>query len=131
MRKTIFLLVSGVALLAACQKEVTSEELAMRAAETGYCDLLAGRCDAFVNDWADVDSMPESYRAQLTEAYQMYATQQMAEHQGVDCVRAMRAEYDSTQNAMLVFLQLAYNDSTKEQVVVPMVDRAGTWKFRY
>ena len=42
----------------------------------------------------------------------------------------MDAGFDSTQQYVQVFLNLNYADSTQEEIVVAMVERAGEWKMK-
>ena len=46
------------------------------------------------------------------------------------CISAVGTLVESQGHVADVFLQVAYGDSTKEQIVVPMVEVKGEWKMR-
>ena len=48
----------------------------------------------------------------------------------VDRIEVSHAVKDSTLQVMQVFLILNYNDSVREQIVVPMVESDGEWKMK-
>jgi hypothetical protein len=45
-------------------------------------------------------------------------------------VRTVRASTDSVQKFTNVFLMLCFGDSTNEEIVVPMVERNGSWRMK-
>ena len=61
---------------------------------------------------------------------QMYVEQQQEEHKGMAKVNVLNAKADTARHVADVFLQVAFGDSTKEQIVVPMVEVKGEWKMR-
>lgn len=118
-------------LLLACGKQdATPEELALQTAKVYYEQLLMGDVEAFVAGMDAKDSVYPSYRAQLEENMRMFIAQQQEEHKGIASVKTMRAKADSTLHHVNAFLLFVYGDSTKEEVVVPMVERDGVWKMR-
>ena len=51
-------------------------------------------------------------------------------HKGIQRVEVIRARVDTAQHSGNVFLMLSYGDSTKEQIVVPMVCHDGVWYMK-
>ena len=45
-------------------------------------------------------------------------------------VDILSAKADTARHVADVFLQIAYGDSTKEQIIVPLVEVNGEWKMR-
>lgn len=117
-------------LFAACSKEVKPEEVALQAAKAYYDQLLNGDCNAYVEGSLKGDSVPESYRQQLVLNMQMYMEQQTKAHGGISGVETKRATYDSLTHTSNAFLVIAYADSVKEEIVVPMVEKNGVWYLR-
>ena len=54
----------------------------------------------------------------------------MSMHQGINEIRIINARRDSLLNYTNVFLMLCFNDSTNEQVSVPMIEHNGNWKMK-
>lgn len=62
----------------------------------------------------------EQYKKELDET-----------HGGVAAITVSNARKDSTQQMMMqAFLLLNFRDSTKEEIIVPMVQRGEVWKLR-
>lgn len=117
-------------LLFACSKEIKPEEVALQAAKTYYDQLLHGDYDAFVAGHLHGDSVPEAYRRQLVLNMKMFMEQQKTEHSGIDSVSPRRAEVDTTAHTANAFIILCYSDSTREEVVVPLIEKNGIWYLR-
>ena len=107
-----------------------AQEGAMVAAQVYYRQLADGRCDQFLAAKAGSDSLPQGYREQLVACYKQFVAQQERAHKGIADVTATRAEMDSAANLMQVFLMLSYGDSTREEIVVPMVAHRGAWLMK-
>ncbi len=111
-------------------KEQTPEELAGQAAKSCYDLLLADDYEGFLHGKADADSLPADYRAQLLKASELYKAELTKSHGGIAAVTVTNVRNDSAQQLMQAFLLLSFNDSTKEEIIVPMVLRNGEWKMR-
>lgn len=131
MKKT-FILLSLLSLLAGCRKEaeVKPEDVALQAAKVYYDQLLGGDYDSFVDGMNMNDTVVPAYREQLITNMKMFIGQQEKEHKGIDQVKTIRAVADSVTNTVEAFLLFCYKDSTKEQVVVPMVEKNGIWMMK-
>lgn len=131
MRTSGFLLMA-ILLLCGCSRQGQSpEEQAGIAAKEYYDRLLAGDIDAFLNGKADIDSVPADYRSQMYAACEQYKKELDETHGGVATITVSNARKDSTQQMMMqAFLLLNFRDSTKEEIIVPMVQRGEVWKLR-
>ena len=131
MRTSGFLLMA-ILLLCGCSRQGQSpEEQAGIAAKEYYDRLLAGDIDAFLNGKADIDSVPADYRSQMYAACEQYKKELDETHGGVAAITVSNARKDSTQQMMMqAFLLLNFRDSTKEEIIVPMVQRGEVWMLR-
>ena len=131
MRTSGFLLMA-ILLLCGCSRQGQSpEEQAGIAAKEYYDRLLAGDVDGFLNGKADIDSVPADYRSQMYAACEQYKKELDETHGGVAAITVSNARKDSTQQMMMqAFLLLNFRDSTKEEIIVPMVQRGEVWKLR-
>ncbi len=130
MRQTIFLL-TFLGILASCaKKEVPPEELALQTAVVYYEQLLSGDYDSFVDGMNYNDTVVPEYREQLVTNMKMYIGRQKKEHQGIKSVMPLQAQADTLTHTVNAFLLICYDDSAKEQVVVPMVEKNGVWLMK-
>ena len=130
MRTSGFLLMAILLLCGCSQQDQSSEEQAGIAAKEYYDRLLAGDIDAFLNGKADIDSVPADYRSQMYAACEQYKKELDETHGGVAAITVSNARTDSTQQMMQAFLLLNFKDSTKEEIIVPMVQRGEVWMLR-
>ena len=90
----------------------------------------AGKYDRFLKGRAGMDSIDDNYREQLLVSYKQFISRQQKAHGGIGSFTVSNARMDSTQQLIQVFLILNYNDSTREEIVVPMVEDGGAWKMK-
>ena len=110
----------------------TPEEQAARAARAYYQHLIDDRPAEFLQGKADVDSLPDSYRAQLLMAINQYRADMLDKHNGLNEVRVSDnvGRRDTSLHLTYAFLLLCYGDSTQEEITVPMVERDGRWLMK-
>ena len=132
MKKLLFLMILSMGLgLSSCKKESPDPSYFAGIAAKGYYDLLLeGKYREFVAGYNQPNRLPDGYHDQLLMNAQMYVEQQQDEHKGIAKVNILNAKADTAHHVADVFLQMVYGDSTKEQVVVPMVEVKGEWKMR-
>lgn len=130
MRTSGFLLMVILLLCGCSQQDQSSEEQAGIAAKEYYDRLLAGDIDGFLKGKADMDSVPADYRSQMYAACEQYKKELDETHGGVAAITVSNARTDSTQQMMQAFLLLNFKDSTKEEIIVPMVQRGDVWMLR-
>lgn len=138
------LVVLGVALsligMAACSSDVNQEERAMITAQKYYEQLVAGNYEGFVEGTINSqDSLPADYKEQLVLNAKMYVERMQNEHQGIRSVKALRAQVDTLKAnnsdeilaiTARAFVALGFADSTKEEILVPMVLKDDVWYLR-
>jgi hypothetical protein len=134
MRK--FAVIVLLAVLAACGS-ATKEELASLAAKGYYDHLIHGEYEQFYEGMdqrtlSDGTTLSDEavYRSQMLDNLRQFMARQTQEHRGVLEVRVSNATTDTVQQLTNVFLVLCFADSTNEEIVVPMVERQGTWRMK-
>ncbi|MGM9704614.1 MAG: hypothetical protein ACI3YB_01315 [Prevotella sp.] len=132
MRNFIFILISAVLTLCACggSHGPDAGEVAGRTAKIYYDYLIEGKYDAYVDGFYRPDSIPASYRAQLVDNAKMFVAHQQELRGGIAGVSIVRATADTARHVGRAFLMLNYGDSTREEIVVPMVEHKGVWMMR-
>ena len=113
-----------------CSKTVSSEQQAMDTVQECYDALAKGDFETFLKGRARMDSIPASFHEQLLVAYKQFVKQQEKAHQGIDHFTVTRAEMDSVNHQIQVFLMVCYADSVQEEIVVPMIEHQGKWMMK-
>lgn len=128
--RTLAYLASLVGLVAACGG-ATKEELASLAAKGYYDHLIHGEYDQFYEgmDQRELTNVAD-YRSQMLDNLRQFMAHQEKEHHGILEVRVSNATTDTVQQFTNVFLVLCFGDSTNEEIVVPMVERNGSWRMK-
>lgn len=132
MKKFLFFMILSIGLVfASCKKETPDPGYFAGIAAKGYYDLLLeGKYNDFVAGYNQPNRIPKGYHEQLLLNARMFMEQQQEEHKGLAGIHFLHAKADTARHVADVFLQMVYGDSTKEQVVVPMVLVRGDWKMR-
>lgn len=129
--KNLLLLAFGFcALCWSCGQSIAPEEVAAQTAKTYYDLLIQGKFEQFVDGRYRADSIPSSYREQLIANAKMFMDEQEKAHRGLKQVQVQRVEPDTVQHVANVFLIFTYGDSTREEVLVPMIEHDGVWYTR-
>ena len=100
------------------------------AAKGYYMHLVNGEYEAFLEGKEGTDSLPDDYREQMHTCYRQFMAQQNQNHHGILDIRIANVTTDTALNYTNVFLVLCYGDSVNEQIVVPMVERNGSWRMK-
>lgn len=117
--------------LSSCKEERPDLSYFAGIAAKGYYDLLLeGKYEEYVAGFNQPYRIPKGYHDQLLLNAQMYVEQQQDEHKGMSKVDILSAKADTARHVADVFLRIAYGDSTKEQIIVPMIEVKGEWKMR-
>lgn len=130
MKKILFFLLSVMSLFSCKEKAPDLGYYAGIAAKGYYDMLLEGRYDEFVEGQYMPHRIPEGYRQQLVLNAKMFVEQQKNEHRGMKAFQILDAKADTAHHLADVYLSVTYGDSTKEQIVVPMVEVEKKWKMR-
>ncbi len=130
--RTISIVISALATVffVACGQKPKADDVVAHTAKAYYDHLLRGEYSHFVDGTYRPDSIPASYRDQLVANAKMYMAQQQEEHRGIVSVTAVGARVDTARNVASAYVTLAFGDSTREQIVVPMVCHKGVWYMR-
>ena len=127
----IFMIISMGLGLSSCKEERPDPSYFAGIAAKGYYDLLLeGKYEEYVAGFNQPYRIPKGYHEQLLLNARMFMEQQQEEHKGLAGIHVLHAKADTARHVADVFLQMVYGDSTKEQVVVPMVLVHGDWKMR-
>ena len=130
MRRSFFFLISLLLLVSCSSNEQTPEEQAGIAAKGYYDRLQAGDYEGFLKGKTGMDSLSSDYRIQMLAVFKQYKQELESIHGGVADVTVSNVRNDSLLQMMQVFLLLQFRDSTKEEIIVPMVQKNGEWKMR-
>lgn len=91
---------------------------------------MQGDYEGFVGGRYQPNRIPQGYRDQLVANAKMFVGQQEKEHKGIKGVAVASAKVDTARHVADAFLIFTYGDSTREEVVVPMVESKGVWYLR-
>ena len=132
MRRLIYALVLvAVVAIVACSKKTGGDNKAAAYFAKGYYErLIEGNYEGYVDALNYPDSIPSSYRRQLVLNAKLFTEKQKSIHGGWVGVEIAGCVIDSLSPTAQAILNLCYADSTREKVVVPMVERDGRWYIR-
>ena len=127
--KYLLAFILALLLFMACANP-SPEELASIAAKGYYNHLVNGEYEVFLAGQEGADSLPDDYREQLLTSYRQFMAQQNRDHHGILDIRISNAVTDTVLQYTNVFLVLCFGDSVNEEIVVPMVERNGSWRMK-
>ncbi len=132
MRRLIYaLMLVAVVAIVACGKKTGGDNKAAAYFAKGYYErLIEGNYEGYVDALNYPDSIPSSYRSQLVLNAKLFTEKQKSIHGGWVGVEIAGCVIDSLSPTAQAILNLCYADSTREKVVVPMVERDGRWYIR-
>lgn len=121
----------------ACSKP-KKDDAAAHSAKEYYDSLKAGNSAFFVRGAYMADSIPDDYREQLEANAKMLMARIDEDHKGIKQVRVANCVNDTIEGVggrqdiriADAFLMLSFGDSTKEEIVVPMILHKGKWMMR-
>ena len=118
----------------------------MTTAQKYYEQLVQGDYNSFVEgSLMGQDSVPEAYKSQMLLNARMFMERMQKEHDGISSVKALRAKVDTIwagvksasgdpaaikEVVAQAYLSLDFADSSKEEIVVPMVLKNDIWYIR-
>ena len=131
MKKLCILSLFGALVVLGACGSATKEELASLAAKGYYEHLIHGEYEQFYEGMDQREFTSEAaYRSQMLDNLRQFMARQEKEHHGILEVRVSNAATDTVQQFTNVFLVLCFGDSTNEEIVVPMVERNGSWRMK-
>ncbi|MBQ7526154.1 MAG: hypothetical protein IJT11_00305 [Bacteroidaceae bacterium] len=114
-------------ILSSCSHGLMTHEAVQKAAEEYYAMLIRGDYEGYVDGFADSEALPEDYKKEMVILMRQFMEEGvMANLRSVTAIRDSIAE-DSTAYAIL---QLHFNDSTREQIELPLVLKEGKWRMQ-
>ena len=138
MRKALYILWIGMVVALMSCSEPKKDMAAANAAKEFYDSLVARNVSFFVRGTYLADTIPDGYREQLEASAKMLLARIGELHHGVngvtvvDCINDT-VNADGNKAGIRVadaFLMLNFNDSTNEEIVVPMILHKGKWLMR-
>lgn len=106
------------------------DDAAAQAAREYYDSLRKGGYEYFTDMHFRKERIPESYHSQLIDNAKMFVSDLGNSHGGIKEVCIQNCKNDSTGTSAEAFLMLCFGDSTKEEIVVPMVKVNNKWMMR-
>lgn len=130
--KTLVLSMIAAIVNVACSSEapIKNDDAAAQAAKCYYDSLNNGGYEYFTDMYHRQERIPDSYREQLVANAKMYLDNIRKEHKGISEVRVLNCKNDSLKPTAEAYLLLCFGDSTKEEIVVPMVKDKDKWMMR-
>ena len=103
---------------------------AAEAAKEYYDSLNNGGHEYFTDMHLRTESIPDSYREQLVANSKMFIHELRNAHNGISEVRVVNCKKDATGKEAEAFLLMCFGDSTKEEIVVPMIKVNDKWMMK-
>ncbi len=130
--RIVITVVVAIGLLAACagKEDFPQEDVAANTAKIYYQYLIEGKYSDFVAGMDKHVEWSQNDERQLVENAKQYVEHQKKQHQGLKSVSIVSSKADTAQHMAMVFIMMEFADNTKEQVLVPMVERNKIWLMR-
>lgn len=117
--------------LSACSSGQSKPDVAAALAAKDYYDSLTnGGYEYFTDMHYRKERIPESYRKQLVDNTKMFLAEMEKTHGGIKEVIMQNCKNDSLGTSAEAYLIICFADSTKEEIVVPMVKVKDKWMMR-
>lgn len=129
----ILSIITLCALLAACGRKESLEDIEARAGQTAveyYKLLQEGKYSDFIAGMEYGDSLPKDYRSQLVDNVAMFVKQQKDNHKGIVAITLSRCHADTAHNTAEAYINIHYADSAQEVVCVPLVMQGEIWRMK-
>ena len=116
---------------AACSGKGQKPDFAAAEAAKEYYDSLNnGGHEYFTDMHLRTESIPDSYREQLVVNSKMFIHELRNAHNGISEVRVLNCKKNTSGNEAEAFLLLCFGDSSKEEIVVPMIKVNEKWMMK-
>lgn len=122
-----------IVMMASCDainKKPDPAGVAAKVCKSYYDALIKGNVKVYVEGMNVPEKIPDGYREELETNMKMFLGQMKTEHGGLKKVTISNAKADVKDHVAQVFLSEVFYDGTKEEIVVPMVLKKGTWYMR-
>lgn len=130
--RVVISVIVAVGLMVACAKkeDFPQEDVVANTAKLYYQYLIEGKYSDFVAGMDRHVERSQNDERQLVENAKLYVQQMKQQHQGLKSVDIVSSKVDTVQHMAMVFLMMEFADNTKEQVLVPMVEKDNIWLMR-
>lgn len=98
-------------------------------AEAAYEALIAGQWEQYLSLTSTGDSLPRDIRQERIDMLREYMSIEQTLRGGMTAAKALRDTLVDDDNAF-VFMELQWADSTKEEIMLPMVRVGDVWRIR-
>ncbi|MCQ2129641.1 MAG: hypothetical protein MJZ08_09465 [Bacteroidaceae bacterium] len=129
--KRLYLIIYIMVAIGCCFASCGSNDVTAGSAAVAYYEaLIDSDYVAFADGMAGKKDMPKEYHDQFVLLSKAFAEKQNAEHNGLCGVKLKRYNLNKEEDLANVFLELCYSDSTREEVLVPMVLEDDVWLMK-
>ena len=131
-RSPLFVLLLSF-LLAACSPGGKGEGLQPPTADEvmAYYELYrSGNYAEYVKAMQSCDDKPADFCKQMADALKQHATRIKAEKGGAVSAEFLRTELHAEHSAADAYLSVTYGDSTKEEIILPLVFWQDQWRLK-
>lgn len=128
----LFLLL-GIYIMIACSNENNNHT---NKDDTAFQDTIAvyyynlqanGRFDEYVESMQSCQGTTPDYKQRIIKMLQQHQKEILKVKKGVSHVQAVRTEMHNHNKMANVFLNVTYNDSSREEIIFPLVFDNGQW----
>jgi hypothetical protein len=134
MKRALLAFASAAVLLCSCgggEREAAADGgTPSEIVELAYSRLLKGDYDGYLKCVESCDSIPERYRAALVNVLKQNAANERKERGGMVSAKAIGGGTNPDRSWAVVRADVAYGDSTHEEIVVQTVKVAGKWRLK-
>lgn len=123
-------LACSIITISSCSSKTKADDAAAEAAKAYYDSLRNGGYEYFTSMSYRPEKIPDSYKEQLVANIKMYLDDLNKTHKGIKDIKVLSCKNDSLHNTAEAYLLFSFNDSTKEEIIVPMVKRSNKWLMR-
>lgn len=128
----LFLLIVVFGVSCADKKDNVSEHSAtpQEAIVAYYNDLIHGHYESFVAGMQSCDGKTDDYREQMVTLMKQHYEEQREDNGGIKSVSVQNVVMGKGGRSARVFLNVVYNKSESEEIVVPMVLVKEQWRMQ-
>ena len=95
-----------------------------------YMLLAKGRFEAYTDSMASCHGAPPTYKQHTIALLRHHYLQVLSDRKGVRSAQVARKEFHDDGKMVNVYLNVTYNDSTSDEIQIPMVFFQNSWRIR-
>ena len=113
------------------KKGIVEKSTPSEIAETAYAHIIKGEYDEYLSGAYRVyDSIPQRYHNSLVNVLKQAAENEKKERKGMVSAKAIAENTNEKATYSVVRIDITYGDSTKEEIVVPVIKYNGRWRLK-